>query len=241
MASALRTPPSRPSARRRRPPASPRASAASSGRTFSPSDAKGGAAVDPKKTAVVFIEYQNEFAAEGGKLHDAVKGVMADTGMLEKSASVAAAARAAGAHVFHVPISFSPDMSDNPNKGLGILKGIADGELFVDEWSVAICEEMAPEGGDVVVEGKRGLDAFPGSDLGAQLEARGVETVAIAGFLTNCCVESTMRTAYERGYNTVTITDCCASTSAEGHEAAVGGTFGMFSTPMTAEEFKLKL
>ena len=42
-------------------------------RVFGPSEAKGGCEVDPAKTAVVFIEYQNEFTTEGGKMHDAVK------------------------------------------------------------------------------------------------------------------------------------------------------------------------
>ena len=35
--------------------------------------------MDPDKTAVVLIEYQNDFTSEGGALHDAVKGVMDDT------------------------------------------------------------------------------------------------------------------------------------------------------------------
>merc|ERR1712224_504519 len=33
---------------------------------------------------------------------------------------------------------------------------------------------------------------------------------------TNCCVESTMRTAYEKGFNVVTLIDCTATTSADG-------------------------
>merc|ERR1712060_626629 len=90
--------------------------------------------------------------------------------------------------------------------------------------------------GDVIVKGKKGLDAFPGSNLEGLLRKHGIETVAICGFLTNCCVESTMRTAYEKGFNVVTLTDCTATTSAEGQKAATEGTFGMFSKPMTAEE-----
>ena len=100
---------------------------------------------------------------------------------------------------------------------------------------------MTPKDGDVVVKGKKGLDAFPGTTLEEELKARGIETVALAGFLTNCCVESTMRTACEKGFNVITVTDCCAATSEEGHKAAVGGTFGMFSSPMTAEELTPKL
>merc|ERR1719343_954112 len=100
---------------------------------------------------------------------------------------------------------------------------------------------MKPEEGDVVVSGKKGLDAFPGTDLEAQLKAHGIETVALAGFLTNCCVESTMRTAFEKGFNVITLSDCTAATSMEGQKAAVEGTYGMFSTPMLAADFVTKL
>lgn len=90
----------------------------------------------------------------------------------------------------------------------------------------------------VTIQGKRGLDAFPNTTLEAELVSRGIETVAICGFLTNCCVESTMRTACEKGFNVITLTDCCATTSPEGHKAATEGTFGMFSSPMNAADFK---
>lgn len=85
---------------------------------------------DAHKTAVVFIEYQNEFATEGGKLHEAVKGTMG--GMLGSSAAVADAARAAGATVMHAPITFNEDASDNPNKGVGILAGCAENKFFTE-------------------------------------------------------------------------------------------------------------
>lgn len=99
---------------------------------------------------------------------------------------------------------------------------------------------MKPKDGDLIVTGKKGLDTFPGTDLEAQLRANGIETLVLAGFLTNCCVESTMRTAYEKGFDVITLTDCCATTGDEG-QAVTGGSFGMFSTPMTAEDFKAKL
>lgn len=94
-----------------------------SDRTFKPEDAKGGCNVVPKKTACVFIEYQNEFTTEGGKLHDAVKSVMESTNMLTNSVDVATVARKMGVTIIHAPISFKPDHSDNPNCKLGILAG----------------------------------------------------------------------------------------------------------------------
>jgi len=88
----------------------------------------------------------------------------------------------------------------------------------------------------------------------------------LAGFLTTCCVESTMRTAYEKGFNVITLTDACATaspraspceqrlfsppplwradrcatTSKEG-QAVTGGSYGMFSTPMTVADYEKML
>jgi len=213
-----------------------------SSRTFAAEDAKGGVLVEPKKTALVLIEFQNEFCTPGGKLHDAVKGNMDSTGMLGKAASLAKDARAAGAMVFHAPISFAEDGSDNPNKKLGILAGCYNDKLFTEgTWNAAICDEMTPEDGDVLVKGKKGLSGFPGTDLEEKLVANGIETVVLGGFMANCCVESTMRDACEKGFNVITLTDCVATMSEEGLKAATEGTYGFFSQPMKAEDFKAKL
>ena len=60
-------------------------------------------AVDPKRTAVVLIEYQNDFTSEGGALHGAVKDVMDSTGMLDNTRRLVEAAREAGATIVHAP------------------------------------------------------------------------------------------------------------------------------------------
>ena len=73
-------------------------------RTFSPEESKGGCDIDASKTAVLCIEYQNEFTTEGGKLYESVKGVMDSTNMMDNSVDVCDAARKAGAKVFHAPI-----------------------------------------------------------------------------------------------------------------------------------------
>src|SRR5215208_4517412 len=62
-------------------------------------------------------------------------------------------------------------------------------------------------------------------------------TTSLGGFLTNCCVESTMRSGYEKGYQVVTLSDCLAATSEEEHDNAIRFDFPMFSQPMRSEEF----
>jgi len=198
--------------------------------------------VDPKRTAIVLIEYQNDFTSDGGALHGAVAEVMERTGMLENTRRLVAAARAAGVTVVHAPIMFAPgygELSDHP---YGILKGVVDSTAFVKGgWGAAIVDALAPQAGDVVVEGKRGLDTFATTNLDFILRARGITTIALGGFLTNCCVESTMRTGYEKGYDVITLSDCVAATSPEEHENAIRFDFPMFSEVMTADTFSAEL
>lgn len=194
--------------------------------------------LDPSTTALLLIEYQNDFATEGGNLHDAVKGVMDGTGMLEHSVQVSTAARDAGMTVIHAPLGFDDGHAEIAGSQYGILKGVADSKSFAnDTWGVEIIQSMAPQEADVVLTDKRSLDAFSSTNLEFVLESRGIETVAIAGFLTNCCIESTMRTAYERGYEVLPIVDCMAAMTTDEHDMAVKHNFPKFSRPVDHGQF----
>ena len=194
--------------------------------------------IDPAKTAVVLIEYQNDFASEGGALHGAVAGVMESTSMLDNTRRLVEQARAAGATIVHAPITFKAGYGEIADHPYGILKGVVDSTAFVKgSWGAEIVDELAPQEGDIVVEGKRGLDTFATTNLDFILRARGITTIALGGFLTNCCVESTMRSGYEKGYQVITLADCVAATSEEEHDNAIRFDYPMFSEVMTSESF----
>lgn len=192
----------------------------------------------PSKIALVLIEFQNDFTTEGGVLHDAVAETMKSTNILQNAVAAADAVRAAGGAVLHTPISFAPGYGEITSHPYGILKGVVDSTAFVKgEWGSEICTELTPKDGDITIEGKRGLDAFWSTDLDFILRSKGIETVVLAGFLTNCCVESTMRSAYEKGFKVITLTDAVAATSPAEHENAINFDYPMFSTPTTTAEF----
>lgn len=194
--------------------------------------------MDPQKTAVVLVEFQNDFASEGGALHGAVKDSMAATDMIAHTQEAVAAARDAGVTIIHAPIQFAEGYGEITSHPYGILKGVVDTNAFVKgSWGADFVGEVAPQPGDIVLEGKRGLDAFASTNLDFILRSKGIETVALSGFLTNCCVESTMRSAYEKGFEVVTLTDCVGATSSEEHANAITYDYPMFSKPMTASEF----
>jgi nicotinamidase-related amidase len=198
--------------------------------------------IDPGATAVVLIEYQNDFTSEGGVLHGAVQGSMDKTGMLGNTKRVVAAARSAGATIMHAPITFAEGYNELSSHPYGILKGVVDGNAFVKgSWGAAIVDDLKPAAGDILIEGKRGLDTFASTNLDFILRSKGIRTIVLGGFLTNCCVESTMRSGYENGYRVITLNDCTAATSHEEHDNALAYDFPMFSQPMSADDFIAEL
>jgi ureidoacrylate peracid hydrolase len=162
--------------------------------------------MDPEKTALVLIEYQNDFTSEGGTLHQAVKPVMDSTNMLANTVDTVAKARKLGATIVYAPITFTDDYHELSPNPYGILKGVVDSKSFrKGSWGAEMVDVLKPRPEDIVVEGKRGLCGFASTNLDFVLRSRGITNIALGGFLTNCCVESTMRTGYEKGYNVVTL------------------------------------
>ena len=194
--------------------------------------------MNTNETAILLIEFQNDFTTEGGIFHDAVKSVMDETNMLANTVALVKEAREKGIHVIHIPISFADNYTELTSTPYGILKGIVDNNAFKKTtWGSQIVDVLSPQNGEVVIEGKRGLCGFYSTNLDFILRSKGIKNVAIGGFLTNCCVESTMRTAYENGYNVITLNDCCAGLSIDEHNNAIANDFPMFSQPMSSTAF----
>lgn len=162
---------------------------------------------------------------------------MLKTNMLSKSKTLTDAMRQAGCTIIHCPINFEPGHKEISNNPYGILAGVKEGEAFTNgSWGAEICQCMTPQPGDLIVKGKSGLCGFQSTNLDFLLSQRGCRNVVLCGFLTNCCVESTMRTAYEKGYRVYTLSDCVAATSMEAQDATLKHNFGMFSVVTTSED-----
>jgi len=194
--------------------------------------------MNPKQTALILIEYQNDFTSEGGTLHPAVNQVMESTGMLANTVELVKQARELGITIVYVPITFTDDYHELTTRPYGILKGVVDSKSFrKGTWGAEIVDVLKPEPQDIVIEGKRGLCGFASTNLDFILRSLGINSIALGGFLTNCCVESTMRTGYEKGYDVITLKDCTATLSEDEQRMAVEKNYPMFSRPMDHNEF----
>jgi len=93
---------------------------------------------------------------------------------------------------------------------------------------------------DIFVEGKRGLCGFHNTNLDAILRYRHIKNVAITGFLTNVCVESTARTAFDLNYRVAVLKDCTAATSREEQTYAETKLFPLIGEVIAHQEFLKK-
>lgn len=165
----------------------------------------------PNETAVIFIEFQNEFCHPDGGAHVLVSREMARIGTIKNARRLLDGARLAGCKIIHSPFTLDREWVEATGVE-GLLSGLAREDNFVPgTWGQEIIDEMKPLAGEFVLTGKRALSAFSHTNLDETLRAAGIKNVVVCGFLSNACVQATAWGAYDRGYRTRIITDACAS------------------------------
>ncbi|MEP7057948.1 MAG: isochorismatase family cysteine hydrolase [Caldimonas sp.] len=179
-------------------------------------------ALSPSQCAVLVVDMQNDFGAEGGMFDRA--GI--DTSMIRRAvgptAGVLAAARRCGMSVVYLKMAFKPDLSDagpadSPNHarhlrmGVGTMVSAPDGAesriLIRDTWNTDIVAELAPMAGDAIIY-KHRFSGFFETELDAVLKSRGIRQLIVTGCTTSVCVEATIRDAMFRDYCCLLLADC---------------------------------
>jgi ureidoacrylate peracid hydrolase len=92
-----------------------------------------------------------------------------------------------------------------------------------------------PQSGDIVVTKPR-YSSFHGSSLEAILRSRGIQTVLVGGLTTDVCVSSTARDAFQREFDTITLSDCCAERTQARHESGLATLAATFGTVCSSAE-----
>lgn len=187
----------------------------------------------PEQTAIVLLELQNDFLSPEGKLYPMVEAVLSRYDVVANLNRMISSGRTAGATIVHTPIRFSADYREMGPAPYGIMKVVKDsGALVHGTWGGSIAPFIDHADADLVIDGKSSIDAFAGTNLEYVLRARGINRIVLAGQLTNICIESTMRSAYDRGYDVVAVTDATSTIGLEQYRISVENNWPMFSKPM---------
>jgi nicotinamidase-related amidase len=92
--------------------------------------------------------------------------------------------------------------------------------LIAGEACWDVIAELAPAPGEAVFD-KPGYGAFARTGLEGHLRGLGISNLVIVGLTTDCCVSTSLREALDRGFDCLTLADCCAASTRATHEAAL--------------------
>lgn len=189
-------------------------------------------------TAIVFVGYQKDYFAVDGILRGVIEEADRTNNILENSLQLLERLSDTNAVLIQTPIIFTEDYSelDDP---VGILKTIAEVKAFRSGAPGAdVLPEFVAYGERIItVEGKRGLNAFSNTELDTVLRDKAIERVVLAGAVTSICIDSTGRSAHERGYRVSVLSDCTASRTPFEQSFYCENIFPLYAEVLTADDF----
>jgi len=187
--------------------------------------------LDRQHSALLVMDYQNEILASRGEAAQA---------LLDRAASVIAAARAAGLPIIYVVVAFRAGYPEVSPRNPSFAAMRASGRLQEGTPGAAIHERVAPQPGDVVVT-KRRVGAFSTTDLQSVLQARALTTLILMGVATSGVVLSTVRWAADADYELVVVEDGCLDADDEVHRVLTQKVFSRQAQVVTAAEVRAAL
>lgn len=165
--------------------------------------------MDPRPTVLILIGYQNDYFASDGILHNVIEDSSRLSTICANTVKMIECLIDTPMLMISTPILFTPDYSELIEP-VGILKTIKEvGAFRSGSPGSKTINELLQFGERIVeVPGKRGLNAFSNRQLDDILQERGISNIVLAGVVTSICIDSTGRSAFERGYRVLILSDC---------------------------------
>ena len=101
-------------------------------------------------------------------------------------------------------------------------------------WEAKVLAEVAPGADDIVLP-KTSSSAFNSTNIEYLLRNIGIDTLVVTGFLTDQCIDHTVRDAADRGFYPICLSDGCATHSQARHDNALAAFKGYCRMTTTAE------
>lgn len=190
---------------------------------------------DPVRTAMLVVDVQNVVLEAPEAVANAYFQTEARERVIPNLRRLIDGCRTAGAEVtYTVMENLTKDGRDRSLdyklSGFFVAKGSREAQVI---------DAVAPGDDDIVLP-KTSSSLFNSTNIDYLLRNIGIDTLAVTGFLTDQCVDHTLRDAADRGYYPICIADACATHSRDRHEAALK-LFGGYCRTMTTADFLAEL
>ncbi len=181
--------------------------------------------LDVHRAALVVVDMQNDFCAEGGWLDSLGADFSPNRAPIKPLTRLVPALRRAGMPIIWLNWGNRPDrLNLTPGdlrqctptgEGIGFgdpLPGSGAKVLEKDSWAAAVVDELKQRPQDIKVD-KHRMSGFWGTQLDPILRNMGVNCLLFAGVNTDVCVMTSLQDANFNGYGCVMVEDCCGTTS----------------------------
>jgi gluconolactonase len=197
--------------------------------------------LDPKRSALIIQDLQNDVMIEGGAFADSGAPAHATAqNVVANVADLAAACRSAGVPVIHIWYIVEPGAT-GLKQNAPLFQGVKEADALVrGTWGAAPAEGLEPQDGDHVVEKMR-MNGFYETRLDILLNGLGADTLIITGAWTNMSIEHTARHGADAGYEVVVASDGTSTTGEEWQNVALNYAMTNVAKVATCAEIKSAL
>ncbi|MBL4592295.1 MAG: cysteine hydrolase [Flavobacteriales bacterium] len=190
-----------------------------------------------KKKAIILIGFQKDYFNKDGILHGVVEESLNQLNVLDKTVNVIKSATEDDTMIISTPIIFSENYNELVNP-VGILSTIKDvGAFKANEEGSKTIESITQFKNIIKIPGKQGLNAFINTNLEQVLRDNKIEEVVFAGCVCSICIDSTGRSAAEKGFAVTMISDCISSRTMFEHQFYMEEVFPLYAKVINATDF----
>jgi ureidoacrylate peracid hydrolase len=174
---------------------------------------------DPSLAALIVVDVQNDFVAEGGFFQQIGADVKRIQECVPRLARLIDAARAADVLVIFVQAIYDSEYLSAPMRERNFRRTVEMPRCLTGSWGADFYKVRPAPGEPVIV--KHRYSAMLNTALPSLLEERGIKSLLLTGVSTDTCVESTGRDAYFLDHYVTIIADCCGAYSESDHTNAL--------------------
>ena len=176
----------------------------------------------PRKGALVVVDMQNDYCNTRGVYPRHGLNCFDMNGVVSATVAAVTTCKTRAIPVIYLRMGWNTDAHGFPiDAGLIIEQSrpfIRTEGLRRGTWGAEVLAEMPPP--DYVVEKTR-YSGFHNTALDALLRGLDIDTIFLAGVITNMCVEATARDAFHRDFRFVVLSDCVSGFSRKLHDASL--------------------
>jgi ureidoacrylate peracid hydrolase len=191
--------------------------------------------------ALIVIDVQNGFVRKGGSYNLLGMDTLQYECVIPKIQELITKCRNAGLPVFYTQAVRESSGIDLLTRTHKILPKAREERIMKKPicvrgtWDAEIVDDIKPQSEDHIVI-KRRDSAFHDTEIEVWLRSLGVDTLIFCGIDTSICVETSLREAFNIGYDVVLISDATASSNHKHYESTLENVRGYYGLVMDLEE-----